>query len=131
MKTYSFRLLPGTDLRQEIERVVSEKGIQAGVLLAGVGSLQKAHLRLANAEKYYDSEADFEIVSLTGTVSENGCHIHISVSDDTGKTIGGHVSEGNIVRTTAEVVIGVVEAVYRREPDSRTGYDELVISDRE
>jgi predicted DNA-binding protein with PD1-like motif len=43
---------------------------------------------------------------LVGTVSISGSHLHLSISDSTGKTIGGHLLEDNLVYTTAEIVIG-------------------------
>ena len=86
------------------------------------------HIRLAEAKTYINKEKCYEIVSITGTVSKDDVHIHISVSDNTGKTIGGHLKNGTIVDTTCEVVIYELrEYVFDREPDSITGYDELVI----
>lgn len=38
---------------------------------------------------YFDGP--YEIVSLVGTIAVNGPHIHISLSDGTGTTIGGHL----------------------------------------
>lgn len=44
------------------------------------------------------------------------------------QTIGGHLSEGCIVRLRCELVIGVFSAVvYTRELDPGTGFDELRI----
>ena len=69
----------------------------------------------------------FEIVSLTGTFSRNdGCHIHISLADAEGNTIGGHLVDG-VVFTTCEVVLGTADGVeFVREMDRETGYRELV-----
>ena len=70
----------------------------------------------------------FEIVSITGTLSEDGVHIHISVSDELGNTIGGHLKDGCIVNTTAEIVLNIFDNInFRREYDEKTGYGELVI----
>ncbi len=129
MKTYSFRIKPGQDLREEIERAAEEHTVRAGVILSGVGSLQRVRIRLADARKFLETERDYEIVSLTGTVSLSGSHLHLSVSDHEGKTVGGHLGKGCIVRTTAEITIGVVEGTFRREPDPDTGYDELVVEE--
>lgn len=73
-------------------------------------------------------EGPFEIVSCTGTLSADGCHIHVSVSDLEGKCIGGHLKEGSAVFSTIELVIGILEdTTYRRLPDLETGYDELIV----
>jgi predicted DNA-binding protein with PD1-like motif len=77
-------------------------------------------------------ERDLEILSLVGTLAEDGPHLHLAVSDDTGAMTGGHLQEGSIVRTTAEVVIGELDdVVFRRPIDPATGWDELEISPRE
>lgn len=45
-----------------------------------------------------------------------------------GKTLGGHVMDGCIVRTTLEIVlIDLPEMRFSREKDPKTGYEELVI----
>ena len=63
-----------------------------------------------------------------GTLSPKGVHIHISVSDENGNTIGGHLKNGCIVNTTAEVCLLVFDNIkFDREFDETTGYDELVI----
>lgn len=129
MYTYTFRLKPQKDLFDEIEAFVAAKNIQAGCMLSSVGSLTHATLRLANREFYTDYEGHFEIVSLIGTVSTNGSHLHISISDGDGKTIGGHLVSGCKVYTTAEIVIAVFEDVlYKRELlEDDSGYEELVV----
>ena len=71
----------------------------------------------------------FEIVSLTGTVSRHGCHLHMALADHQGNVVGGHVLEGCEVFTTAEIVIGeCVNHVFSREHDEETGFDELVVT---
>jgi uncharacterized protein len=66
-----------------------------------------------------------------GTVSVNGSHIHISISDEKGQTIGGHLLEGNVVYTTAEIVIQEEDdLVFTREHDGTTGFKELQIKNK-
>ncbi len=65
---------------------------------------------------------------MTSTLSKSGNHIHLAVSDCTGKTLGGHLMDGCIVRTTAEIAILALENLsFEREMDNKTGYDELVV----
>lgn len=43
-------------------------------------------------------------------------------------TMGGHLKEGTIVRTTGEIVLGILsEWEFSRSPDPVTGYSELMI----
>jgi predicted DNA-binding protein with PD1-like motif len=128
MQNYTFRLKAGQDLFDSIQAFVMEKQVMAGCILSGVGSLVHATLRLANREFTSEYHGYFEIVSITGTVSIHGSHLHISISDGDGTTIGGHFESGCKIYTTAEIVILVFEdLVYKREFAEDSGYEELVV----
>ena len=129
MKIHTFRLKPNQDLFDSIEAFVADNKIKAGCVLSSVGSLTHATLRLANRSNYNEYEGHFEIVSMTGTVSTNGSHIHIAISDGDGMTIGGHLVSGCKIYTTAEIVLAVFEdVVYRRELlENDSGYEELMV----
>ncbi|HEY4496633.1 MAG TPA: PPC domain-containing DNA-binding protein [Candidatus Paceibacterota bacterium] len=128
MRQISIRLKPLDDLKEEIVKLAEVKNIKAGILLSAVGSLSRASLRMAGGGEIKDRSADFEIVSATGTISKNGCHIHVIVSDKDGNCLGGHLNFGSIVRTTVELVILIFDDTeYKRLPDEETGYKELVV----
>lgn len=128
MQAITFRLKPGQDLFDEIEGLVKEKNIEAGCVLSAVGSLTHATMRFANRERYSELEGHFEIVSMTGTVSAHGSHLHISISDGDGNTIGGHLVPGCKIYTTAEMVLAVFDdAIYKREFAEDSGYEELAV----
>ena len=128
MQDYTFRLKPGQDIFASIQAFAMEKQVKAGCLLSAVGSLTHLRLRLANRDFYSEYEGYFEIVSLTGTVSIYGSHLHLSVADETGRTIGGHLDSGCMIYTTAEIVLAVFrDVVYRREFSEDSGYEELVV----
>lgn len=128
MQTYSFRLRPGQDLKAELDALVTQQRIDAGAMLTCVGSLTDVTLRLANQDGPSVWRGHFEIVSLVGTLSTNGSHLHLSVSDSTGRTIGGHLLAGCKIYTTAEILIGVMPSLsFVREPDPTFGYRELVV----
>ena len=131
MQTYSIRLKPGQDLKEELETIVQQERIGAGTILTCVGSLSDVTLRLANQEGPSVWRGHYEIVSLVGTLSTTGSHIHLSVADSTGRTIGGHLLAGCKIYTTAELVIGVMpDLTFTRETDPTFGYKELVIQKR-
>jgi len=127
-KTHPIRLRPSADLKKEIEAYVIANNIQGGWISSCVGSLTDYHIRFANQPQGERHAGHFEIVSLTGTVSVNGCHLHISISDSSGKTIGGHLLHSNLVYTTAEIIITEDdEFVFTREKDGTTPWEELQI----
>ncbi len=67
-------------------------------------------------------------MSLVGTLSQDGLHLHLSVSDHQGHTLGGHLLEGNLIYTTAEIMVGASpEMIFSREHDGSTPYPELQI----
>ncbi len=124
--------MPGTDLREGIQSFVLEQGIAAGWICCGVGSLSATNIRYANQPEGQQETGAFEIVSLTGTLSVHGSHIHISVSSNTGSVIGGHLLAGNLVFTTAEIIIQEdFSLVFTREADGTTSWKELQISKKE
>jgi predicted DNA-binding protein with PD1-like motif len=109
-----------------LEIFAHENNILAGIILTCVGSLRVAALRMANQPATTLLEGKFEIVSLVGTLGPDGPHLHISISDSTGRTLGGHLQEGSLIYTTAEVVLGdLEELVFKRPIDPQTTYDEL------
>ena len=126
---YALRLSPNQDLKQEIVAFAKANSIQAGYIITCVGSLKKANLRLANQPGLTTWEENFEIVSLVGTLgADSGAHLHISISDGMGKTIGGHLMNGNLIYTTAEIIIGeVLDVNFSRRLDYLTTYNELFI----
>jgi uncharacterized protein len=128
MLVHVFRLGPHQDLKRSILEFAEANHIQAGIILTCVGSLEQFNLRYANQKEGTLSRGHFEIVSLTGTFSALACHLHISVSDSTGKTSGGHLLENNLIYTTAEVAIATLpDLIFDRSLDPMYGYNELVV----
>ena len=128
MKIFALRLKPDQDLKASLSNFVEKNNIEAGFILTTVGSLKQATLRFADRDQAQVFEERFEIVSLVGTLSINGLHLHIALSDRNGKTMGGHLLDGCIIYTTAEIVIGTSEDLsFLRTMDEQTGYKELDI----
>ena len=126
--SYAFRIKPNEDLKVGILAFAKNHNIKAGAIVTCVGSLTQFHLRFANQEKGKKQNGHFEIVSMTGTFSDSTTHLHLSVSDSTGQTVGGHLLDGNLIYTTAEIVIiDLKDYEFTRETDETFGYKELFI----
>jgi len=128
VETYAFRLHPGMDLKQEMGKFVASKKLESASVSTCVGSLRELTIRPANQKELLHLKGHFEIVSLTGTFADTGKnnHIHISVSDSTGYTIGGHLVDGNIIYTTAEIVLlNNKDLRFTRVIDPETTYYEM------
>ncbi|GFS08657.1 bifunctional protein GlmU-like [Elysia marginata] len=130
LQCYPIRVCPGQELKSTLAQFVRSQALKAAFVLTCVGSVTRAHLRMANSTdtKLYD-QGPYEIVSLVGTLSGGASgHLHTSLSNAEGAVVGGHVMGQMIVHTTAEVVVGNVSQVtFTRQPDPATGYDELCV----
>lgn len=105
--------------------------LKAGFIGTCVGSLEQVSLRFANQQKGVLLKGHFEIVSLTGTLSGTSAHLHMVVSDVNGNTIGGHLLDGSLVYTTAEIVMAeLTELEFMRETDTTYGFKELNVLGR-
>lgn len=130
MKPLPLRLLPGDDLRAALLRMLQAQSCPAAFVLSGIGSLSQMRLRLAGADKVLAIDGDFEILTLAGSLSPDGVHLHMSVADAEGRVVGGHVLAGCVVRTTAEILLALLpDWQFSREQDAATGYAELQIKE--
>lgn len=130
MHCLPLRLQPGADLRASLEAMAQADDLSAFVV-CGIGSLAGARVRLAGADSQTTVPGDVEILSLSGTLTPDGAHLHMAIADAQGRVIGGHVCHGNVVRTTAELLlVSLPEWRLGREPDAGTGFDELVVRQR-
>jgi uncharacterized protein len=117
------RLNPGDDLRGALEAPAA-----TGFVVAGIGSLSQAQLRFAGEAAPTSLAGPLEILTLSGSLTPAGAHLHASVADASGRVWGGHVCAGCTVRTTAELLIAPLPAgSLGRAFDAATGYAELVI----
>lgn len=128
MDTQPLRLSPGDDLKQSLEAHFTSSGFGAAFVVAGIGSLDRAAVRYAGEPDAALIEGRYEILTLQGSLSADGAHLHIAVSDAQGRVIGGHVRPGCRIATTAEILIAVLPGLrFARALDAATGYPELLI----
>jgi predicted DNA-binding protein with PD1-like motif len=135
LQTHVLRLSPGEDLRTALNatftQLQAEQNTQAACIISAVGSLSRAVLRYAAEPSGTVLEEALELITLSGTLSPDGAHLHASVADARGNVRGGHVMAGCIVRTTAEIVVAALPGwEFRRQHDPATGYQELVAAAR-
>jgi predicted DNA-binding protein with PD1-like motif len=128
MRPLPVRLHPQQDLRSALQSVLAEHQVSAAFVLQGIGSLSTARIRFAGMNEATELQGDLEILTLAGSLSPDGAHLHMTVSDAQGRVIGGHVAPGCIVRTTAEILFALLpDHHFSRAPDAQSGWDELVV----
>lgn len=126
------RLQYGDDLKKEIEKLCYDNSITSAIVLSSVGCVYKATIRLADGLTIKEYNDNYEILSINGTISKDGSHLHISFSDVNGDTFGGHLCYNTLVNTTCELVLASInEYSFTRDYDEKTGYDELVVNKKE
>ena len=122
-----FRVKAGSDLLLAIKEAVAKENIRAGVIVSGIGALEKAVFRnlkrfpesfpiTPEDRLYLDIEKPMELVSLGGWIAprEDGAveiHSHFSASmveGETVATLGGHLTEGTIAGIKVVVSIMVL-----------------------
>ena len=127
-----FRLKPGQDFIEELMLWAKHKQVKAGVIISAVGSFKHINLRYSDHPAGTAQEGLFEIVSLVGTFNDTSRHFHVCVSNDKGQTVGGHMLAGNLIHTTAEVVVAeMTDLIFTREKDEKStggsGWNELMV----
>ncbi|KQW42040.1 MULTISPECIES: PPC domain-containing DNA-binding protein [unclassified Roseateles] len=121
----ALRLEPGDDVRLALQL-----DGRTGFVVAGIGSLAHAQLRFAGELAPTRIDGPLEILTLSGSLTRDGAHLHASVSDASGRVLGGHVCAGCEVRTTVELLISPLPAgSLGREFDAATGHAELRVRD--
>ncbi len=119
------------DRGEEILAKMKEMALKENIKLASVTALGAVGDFTVGVfhvdEKKYEANhftGEFEIVSLTGTIStmkgEYYAHLHMSAGDEKGHVFGGHLNEA-IVSATCEMVVQVIDGQVDRVFDEDVG----------
>jgi predicted DNA-binding protein with PD1-like motif len=141
-RVVQFRACRGASLLGAIEEAVHAEGIRAGVIVSGLGALEKAVFRnlrhfprqfpvTPEDRLYLEITSPMELVSLTGWIAPQagggtGIHAHFAASlvqGDTVATLGGHLTPETLcgIKVVAAILEVAPEGVAAREdPDTRT-----------
>lgn len=135
------RLKPGSDLIESLQDIASKEGIEAGVILSGVGLLGETRLRNCKSlpeefpitdvnRSFLSIKRPLEILSISGNISKAEgkplVHAHICLSfveGDTITVVGGHLLRGCTVYGFAEIVVmelDDIEMVKRLDEETKT-----------
>lgn len=126
METFVKRLLPGQDIKIGLQQLLDEYQLKAAAIVSAVGSVQTFSLRVSDGKTVISDSEYREIVSMSGILTKDGIHVHLSLSGLDGSVIGGHLMEGCLVNTTLELVLLPLEHNLSRAFDPTTGYKELI-----
>ena len=108
MQPLPLKLAPGSDLRLSLEELAQRDGI-SGFVLGVVGNLTKVSFQCPGQAEPTVLEGDLEVITLNGTFSPEGVHLHLSLSAGACQVWGGHLEPGTIVQKGVDLLIGVLE----------------------
>ena len=94
---------PGDLLLEGIRQAAKATGIHTGAVISGLGSLTRANLSLLGQK--VEMEQKLEIMQFNGVIAAGEPHIHITLADASGRFHGGHVNDGCMINTVAELTI--------------------------
>lgn len=121
------RIDRGEEILQQLEVIAKKENIKlANINALGATNKFIVGVYKTKEKKYYSNvfEGDFEIVSLTGTIttmnSEYYSHIHMSAGNEKGEVFGGHLNKA-FVSATCEMVINIIDGHVSREFDEEIG----------
>lgn len=127
----AIRLDRGEDVLASLEAAAKENDIHTGVVVSGIGTLDRARLHYIThtayppKDEFVEHEGPIEVLSMDGIIAEHVPHIHtcISIKD---RTYAGHLEPGCRVLYLAEITVARLEGVRLcRRPHAETGVNEL------
>ena len=121
----ALRLTPGTDVLLGLTEACKRAGINNGVILSAIGSLDSPHfcdvVELPTKAGFGYGETlhltgPIELTNASGIIchddeGETNLHVHMTLTDRHGNAHGGHLVEGTKVLITVDVVIGEIEGM--------------------
>jgi glutaredoxin/predicted DNA-binding protein with PD1-like motif len=115
MRPQPLKLGPGSDLRRSLEQLALQQNA-SGFVLGVVGNLSRAAFQCPGRAEPNVLQGDLEIITLNGTVSPQGVHLHLSLSDGDCQVWGGHLEHGTLVLKGADLLVGFLTSTSPSEP---------------
>lgn len=98
-------LAAGADVRATLEDLAFRQRRQ-GFVLSVVGNLSQAAFQCPGNHSPTVLLGELEIITLTGTLTPQGVHLHLSFSDGECQVWGGHLEPGSVVLRGADLLVG-------------------------
>lgn len=118
MEPQAIHLGPGADLRKSLEELAQQQQAE-GFVLSIVGNLSRVAFACPGSDQPTVLTGELEIISLQGTISPQGVHLHLSFSDGECQVWGGHLEHGSEVLKGADLLVGLLkQAAPTRAPSS-------------
>ena len=106
METLPLELEPGQDLHLALSELAIQQQL-SGFVLGVVGNLSQATFRCPGQQQPTRMSGELEVITLNGTFSPAGVHLHLSLSDGACQVWGGHLEPGTVVLKGAQLLLGL------------------------
>ena len=106
METLPLELQPGQDLHVALSELAAQQQL-SGFVLGVVGNLSQACFRCPGQQEPTLMRGELEVITLNGTFSPSGVHLHLSLSDGACQVWGGHLEPGTVVLKGAQLLLGL------------------------
>ena len=106
METLPLQLKPGQDLHSALSELAAQQQL-SGFVLGVVGNLSQATFSCPGQQQPTQMRGELEVITLNGTFSPDGVHLHLSLSDGACQVWGGHLEPGTIVLKGAQLLLGL------------------------
>lgn len=117
MRALPLHLEAGSDLRASLEQLAVEAQA-SGFVLSVVGNLSQACFACPGQDEPTRVLGELEIITLQGTLSPQGVHLHLSLSDPGCQVWGGHLEHGSVVLKGADLLVAFLDQVSPAAPAS-------------
>ena len=107
MRAVPLHLEAGSDVRRSLEQLALEHNA-GGFVLSVVGNLSQAAFACPGKSAPTVLAGELEIITLQGTISPDGVHLHLSFSDTSCHVWGGHLEHGTLVLRGADLLVGLL-----------------------
>ncbi|MBI2415575.1 MAG: DUF296 domain-containing protein [Candidatus Kerfeldbacteria bacterium] len=119
--TYLLRLLPGEELIESLTQFCKDHAITGGSI-TGLGGTTNATLHYFNSQtkqyqERYCTGQFFEVVNITGNISVEKLHIHVTIGDHTFQAWAGHCGQ-LVADPTLEIFMTPFPETHRRFDDA-------------
>ncbi len=115
MRALPIHLEAGSDLRASLEHLAASEQ-SSGFVLSVVGNLSQASFACPGLDEPTVLRGELEIITLQGTLSPQGVHLHLSFSDPGCQVWGGHLEHGSLVLKGADLLVGFLEPGGSQQP---------------
>jgi len=108
MQAQAVHLPAGADLRRSLEQLAQLHNA-SGFVLSVVGNMSQVCFACPGRREPTVLSGELEIITLQGTISPAGVHLHLSFSDAACQVWGGHLEHGSLVLKGADLLVGFLD----------------------